>query len=524
MRAARYARVSSRAQADNTSIPNQLERIEAYAKAQSWKLVATYVEPGESGENLERPAMTTARQAAQRGEFDVLVIYTLDRLTRDIDDLFLLRREFKALGVRIWAVHDGLDVTTADVDELLGVLFKGYFGHRERTEIVRRMCEGIERHVRAGKFPGGVPPFGYRRDERSYLIIDEPKARIVRMVFEWTVDGNTLSQVCDRLNGMDVPSPSGGTWIPATVHFILRNEIYAGRWTYGRRGSKLPKITIDDIPAIVDRGTWEEARAALTKNRTSTGHPKHRYLLRGLIQCECGGNYCGMAPRREGGPTTYRCLARYDYRRQRPDPCRSLTIRAAELEGAIWADIEEFVQQPHLVAEELSTRRGPVGGELTAKIAEVDKAMKERKAEIDRYLTLYGRGTIPVERLDAKVSEVQGHLAALETYRASLVEEQRRLDLWEREMCGMVETLTALQEKLRAGVTFQDKRALVEMLVKRIKIETVTEDDGERYAKAHVTYRFERPDVSEAPIPIELEPLFAGRKLAESCLTQVPVI
>ena len=85
-----------------------------------------------------------------------------------------------------------------------------------------------------------------------------------------------------------------------------------------------------------------------------------------------------------------------------------------------------------------------MGGELTARFAEVDKAMKERKAEIDRYLTLYGRGTIPVERLDAKVSEVQGHLAALETYRVSLVEEQRRLDLWEREMCGMVGTLTAL--------------------------------------------------------------------------------
>ena len=63
-------------------------------------------------------------------------------------------------------------------------------------------------------------------------------------------------------------------------------------------------------------------------------------------------------------------------------------------------------------------------------------------------------------------------------------------------------------------MTFQDRRALVEMLVKRIKIETVTEDNGECYAKAHVTYRFERPDVSEVPLPIELEPLFAGAKMA----------
>jgi len=137
------------------------------------------------------------------------------------------------------------------------------------------------------------------------------------------------------------------------------------------------------------------------------------------------------------------------------------------------------------------------------------------------YLELYGRGKIPVEQLDAKVDEVQGHLAALKVYRSGLIDEQHRADLWEREMTGVVEALGALQEKLDGGVTWEDKRTVVKLLVKGIRVETKTSEEGKRYAVAHVTYRFERPDVSEAPIPIELEPLFAGSEMAVSRQTHL---
>ena len=87
--------------------------------------------------------------------------------------------------------------------------------------------------------------------------------------------------------------------------------------------------------------------------------------------------------------------------------------------------------------------------------------------------------------------------------------EQRRADLWEQEMVGVVEALAGLQQRLGQGVTWEDKRTVAELLVKGITIETRTEDDGERYAVAHITYRFERPAAMEFPIPIELEPVFA---------------
>jgi hypothetical protein len=82
-------------------------------------------------------------------------------------------------------------------------------------------------------------------------------------------------------------------------------------------------------------------------------------------------------------------------------------------------------------------------------------------------------------------------------------------------MVGLMEVLTALQQRLDGNLSFDDKRAFVEMLVKDILIETHTDERGNPYSVAHVTYRFERPS-AEAPIPVELEPLFASAELAEN--------
>jgi hypothetical protein len=190
-----------------------------------------------------------------------------------------------------------------------------------------------------------------------------------------------------------------------------------------------------------------------------------------------------------------------------PERCTSITVNGPELEAAIWSDLEEFIRQPHLVAAELSKQKTPAQDGIIAQLAHVDRQIAEREAELDRCLGLYTRGTISIDHLDAKAEEIQGALATLRAYRDSLIEEQRRADLWERETSGIVEALTALQERLDAGLDFANKRAIAQTLVKSIVIETPTDDDGNPYSVAHVTYRFERPE-REVPLPIELAPIF----------------
>ena len=75
-------------------------------------------------------------------------------------------------------------------------------------------------------------------------------------------------------------------------------------------------------------------------------------------------------------------------------------------------------------------------------------------------------------------------------------------------MGGVLEALTTLRQRLDENIAWEDKRAVVEALVKQIVVETHTDDNAQPYPVIHVTYKFERPDLTRAPIPIELEPVF----------------
>lgn len=511
-RAARYVRVSTEAQADNTSIPNQLDRCADYAAGRGWELVATFKEPGETGANLDRPALTAARRAAQRREYDVLLVYTLDRLTRNLDDLFLLRREFGALGIPVVAVKDaGLDLTTAELDALLSVLIGGYFGHRELETIKRRMREGMDRRIRSGKTPGGNVRYGWRRDGDG-LAIHEEHAAVVRQVFAWCAAGQSTWQIAHRLDSLGVPSPnSHKPWHSTTVQKMLRAEAYyTGEWRYHWQGTEI----VYHYPPIVSRELWDAAQKALDSRPGGRRAKRGDYLLHGLVRCgECGTSYVVLGARRPGGPHRYGCAARVAWKqRRRSAPCRGLPVSGPGLEEAVWSDVVEFVQQPHLVVAALGAQRDTETGERIARqLADTDRALCERRAELDRYLTLFGRGVIEAEIVEARVTETRRQIEALEVYRRQLVEEQRRADAWEREMLDVVGALETLRERLDRGVSFADKREIVSLLVAGIVVETRTGDDGEPVAVARVTYRFERPlSLAEVPIPAELVEPFAG--------------
>ena len=65
---------------------------------------AEYVDAGHSGASLNRPALGRLRQAVQGGRYDVVLVFTLDRLARDETSAGILRREFKQAGARVECV------------------------------------------------------------------------------------------------------------------------------------------------------------------------------------------------------------------------------------------------------------------------------------------------------------------------------------------------------------------------------------------------------------------------------------
>ncbi len=107
MRAAIYARVSTLDQEPE----NQLAEIRRYVAARGWTAVE-YVDRGVSGAKDRRPALDALLKDARRRRFDVLVVWRLDRLGRNLRHLITLLEELQALGIAFVSLNEGIDATT----------------------------------------------------------------------------------------------------------------------------------------------------------------------------------------------------------------------------------------------------------------------------------------------------------------------------------------------------------------------------------------------------------------------------
>jgi DNA invertase Pin-like site-specific DNA recombinase len=148
MRAAVYARVST---ADQTC-ENQLLELRRYCEARGWVLAREFVDHAVSGTKERRPGLDVMVQDAKRRRFDVLVVWRLDRLGRNLRHLILLLDDLQATGVAFVSLSEGIDATTPAGRLQLHVL--GAIAEFERGRVVERVRLGMARAKAQGKHLG----------------------------------------------------------------------------------------------------------------------------------------------------------------------------------------------------------------------------------------------------------------------------------------------------------------------------------------------------------------------------------
>ena len=144
LRAAIYARVSTADQEPE----NQLIQLRHYIEAREWTL-AEYVDKGVSGTKDSRPALDRLVRDAKRRQFDVLVVWRLDRLGRSLRHLILLLDDLQAIGVAFVSLSEGIDATTPAGRLQLHVL--AAIAEFERARIAERVKAGLARAKANGK-------------------------------------------------------------------------------------------------------------------------------------------------------------------------------------------------------------------------------------------------------------------------------------------------------------------------------------------------------------------------------------
>src|SRR5579859_1692514 len=198
-------------------------------------MITARYEDQASAKSLARPALATARQAAAAGCFDLLLVFRVDRLSRNLGQLAVLIEELASEGVAFQSVKEPFDTTTPAGRMLVQML--GVFAEFERASFIERIGAGMERKASRGEWTVGSYPYGYRRGpDGPGLTPDLGAAQVVRDVFaRYVTDRQSSGSIAVWLNTRDLRTNRGGRWTRAWVRKLLANRVYLGEVPFRRR-------------------------------------------------------------------------------------------------------------------------------------------------------------------------------------------------------------------------------------------------------------------------------------------------
>jgi len=285
-----YARYSSDNQRD-ASIEDQLRICRERAEREGWRIVDSYSDRSISGASLIRPGIQALMADAQAHRFDIVLAESLDRISRDQEDIAGVYKRLTFAGVRMVTLSEG------DISEL-HIGLKGTMGALYLKDLADKTRRGLHGRVEHGK-SGGGNSYGYRvvhrsgpdgepiRGERE---IDPVEANIVRRIFTDYAAGKSPRTIAHELNAEGVAGPRGRDWGPSTLlgnvkrgNGILNNELYIGRLVWNRQrflkdpdtGKRVSRLNPEnewvtqDVPElrIIDDALWTKVKKRQTAIR-----------------------------------------------------------------------------------------------------------------------------------------------------------------------------------------------------------------------------------------------------------------
>lgn len=332
VRVAIYVRVSTHYQIDKDSLPVQKEELIAYAKhvlnANSYEV---FEDAGYSAKNTDRPDYQQMMSRIRTGEFTHILVWKLDRISRNLLDFAAMYDELKKLGVTFVSKNEQFDTSSAMGEAMLKIIL--VFAELERKMTAERVTAVMIARAGNGQWNGGRVPYGYSYDKETetFSIIESERSVILR-IYNLYEENQSLLWVARKLNESGCRHRSGKEWTPTTVSIILKNLFYTGTYRYNyfdmsKRGSRQdikPEaewvIVPEHHPAIIETERWQRVLDLLERNRRglqksgATYKRKNIHVFAGLLTCGvCGGTMSATVNSRElkGGyrPSNYSCMS-----------------------------------------------------------------------------------------------------------------------------------------------------------------------------------------------------------------------
>lgn len=289
------------------------------------------------------------------------------------------------------------------------------YASMEAETTKQRSKSGLRHRAQQGFYHGGVfLPYGYMRQEKR-LVVNEPEAEIVRMIYKLYLQGQGSKIISHHLNDLKVTTryqsalPGGEInygafkkpvdsirWSDKQVLDILTNSIYIGKRKFDGG--------IVDCPTIIDEETFYRAQEIRESKTTRNNITTYTYLLKGKIKCgKCGSNYYGRVNLNKG-EKSYKCASTL----YKGNSCGNQGVNIDVLESLVFYLLAtrkfliKYVASADILIKKLSNERSILVTQLNQAKTQISKTIEERK----RIVTAFRKGYIKNDDLQSEILSI----------------------------------------------------------------------------------------------------------------------
>ncbi|MCM1439627.1 MAG: recombinase family protein [Roseburia sp.] len=291
-----YARYSSDRQTEQ-SIEGQVRVCKEYAERNGIKIVGIYIDRAMTGTNDNREEFQRMLKDSDKRLWDYVLIYKLDRFSRNKYEMAIHRKHLKDNGIKILSAMENIPDSPEGI--LLESLFEG-MNQYYSEELSQKTRRGQRETRLKGLCPGGRIPYGWDKTPERKAVINKTEAAVVKDIFDMYLSGMTMLQISNSLNERGIINKDR-PFLESTIYTMLHNERYTGIMRV--RDDVYDKI----FPPIITKEIFDMTQELLDKNSRGKHVHDDSYLLRGKVDCGyCGKRYASWGGNdRNGNPYKY---------------------------------------------------------------------------------------------------------------------------------------------------------------------------------------------------------------------------
>ena len=421
------------------SIGNQIELCKEYIQTHYTEIpqdhILVYEDEGFSGGNLNRPDLKKMMEDARQRRFKAIIVYRLDRISRNISDFSSLIEELSRLDIAFISIREQFDTGTPMGRAMMYIA--SVFSQLERETIAERIRDNMHELAKTGRWLGGTTPTGYASESVQKVTIDgkakkacklkliPEEAEIVRLIYSLYIEHDSLTSVEAELIKRGLKTKNNKLFTRFSIKSILQNPVYMiadvnaydffikenadlnsakdefdgvhGMMVYNRtrqeKGKAVTYLPPDEWiaavglhPGIIPGKTWISVQDSLNRNKCKAYRKprNNEALLTGLLYCACGSRmYPKISKRKtaDGKPIyTYVCKLKERSKRML---CNSKNANGNTLDMAVIEQIKLLEDDKGSFIDQLEQSRKFYTGNREAYNDQL-ASIQEEKAEVER--------------------------------------------------------------------------------------------------------------------------------------------